>query len=177
MMVFVDGENLAIRFGAGLDAQPIPSHVLYEPNVAVWSSWLNVEAGGGVVVRRYYYTSCPGDDQARSGVELRLRAYGIHAPRVFHKPRGKRAKRVDISLATDMLTHVHRGNYDVGILVAGDEDYVPLVEAVKAEGAQVAVWFIGNGLSAGLRHSADHFFDLEEVLAETDSAKLQYIHL
>ena len=42
-MVFVDGENLSIRFGKMLNAsgRQVPKHVNYEPNVFVWSVGLN----------------------------------------------------------------------------------------------------------------------------------------
>jgi len=36
--------------------------------------------------------------------------------------------------------------------LAGDEDYVPLVEAVQREGLLVYVWFVPDGLSPKLGH-------------------------
>ena len=71
------------------------------------------------------------------------------------------SKRVDITLATDMLLHAYRKHYDVAVLVAGDEDYVPLVRAVQGEGARVTVCFFRNGLSPALEMAADDFVDLE----------------
>ena len=46
-----------------------------------------------------------------------------------------------------MLTHAFRKNYDMAILVAGDEDYIPLVKAVMSEGRKVVLWFVEDGLS------------------------------
>ena len=89
---------------------------------------------------------------------------GLEAPRVFKKEKGERAKRVDISLATDMLTHAHRKNYVVAVLVAGDEDYIPLVDAVMAEGHRVFLWFFEEGLSPILKRRVDHFFDISKFL-------------
>lgn len=82
---------------------------------------------------------------------------GITDPRVFKKKSNGRTKRVDITLATEMLSHAHSSNYDVAILVAGDEDYVPLVQEVKRMGKQVALWFFENGLSKNLRRECDIF--------------------
>lgn len=162
-MMFVDGENLAKRYAAirGEDRQR--DHVQWRKDVYVWSPYAN-RSGFPQVVRRYYYTSAPGDLDAREAIEEELRGIGIEAPRVFHRPKTGRSKRVDITLATDMLSHAHRHNYDVAVLVAGDADYVPLVEAVKREGQQVALWFVKDGLSPALRGSADHFWDLGELL-------------
>jgi uncharacterized LabA/DUF88 family protein len=63
-----------------------------------------------------------------------------------------------------MLTHAARKHYDIAVLVEGDEDYVPLVRAVKGEGARVHVWFLSDGLSPQLRHEADYFVDLDHIL-------------
>ena len=37
VMVFVDGENLAIRWKSKIAEEKVPSHVECEPNVFVWS--------------------------------------------------------------------------------------------------------------------------------------------
>ena len=165
-MVFVDGENLAIRYGTVLTnkATHPAEHVVYEPNVFVWSTGINnicVHAG---VIRKHYYTSVQGDEPLRIRMEEKLKSAGIEAPRVFKRDKSRGSKRVDISLATDMLLHASRRNYEVAVLIAGDEDYVPLIEAVKLEGRRVLLWFIEDGLSAVLRRAADWYADLGEIL-------------
>ena len=168
-MLFVDGENLAIRFGKMLQAkgEGVPAHLSFEPNTYVWSSKLNTINAPFFeldVIRRYYYTSVSGDAPRIERVEAALKAAGFEAPRVFKKARGGRTKRVDISLATEMLTHAHRDNYEVAVLVAGDEDYVPLVEALAAEGIVVWLAFVESGLSSKLKLKADRYIDLSKVL-------------
>jgi uncharacterized LabA/DUF88 family protein len=54
-----------------------------------------------------------------------------------------------------------RRHYDVAILVAGDADYVPLVRAVKNEGARVHVWFLSSGISPELRRESDYFVNVD----------------
>lgn len=164
VMIFVDGENLAIRYGNELSGAKPMSHVKYEPNVFVWSPFLSRLHGPYDFIRRYYYTSAPGAANDRDDIASRLRALGIEAPRVFPRTKDRGSKRVDITLTTEMLTHAHRGHFDFAILVAGDEDYVPLVEAVKAEGRRVALWFIDNGLSPALRASVDHYWNPRDCL-------------
>lgn len=165
IMVFVDGENLAIRFQKLLGSQEPPAHVKFERDVYVWSRFLNRVGEPAVpIIRRYYYTSVQGDTDRRAEIHDRLSKLGIEAPRVFRKIKNRGSKRVDISLATEMLGHAHRGNYDMAVLVAGDEDYVPLVEAVAREGARVVLWFLRKGLSNQLERSVDHFFDISNVL-------------
>lgn len=164
VMYFVDGENLAIRFGAVLknSARQIAPDVLYTSNVLVWTPRLNEDRG---VIRKYYYTSVPNDGVQIPQAEDQLKSVGIEAPRVFRKDKKKGSKRVDISLSTDMLIHATRRHFDIAVLVAGDEDYVPLVRAVQGEGARVHVWFVSNGASPELQKAADQFLDITNILA------------
>jgi len=53
-------------------------------------------------------------------------------------------KGVDILLATDMITHSFKNNYDTAILVAGDNDYVGAIQAVKDNGKNVEVALFGK---------------------------------
>jgi len=165
-MMFVDGENLAIRYGSMLQARthPVSSDHLHISNVAVWSTNLNPTQNTPAMIRKYYYTAVQGDHPKVNEVELNLKEFGIETPRVFKKEKGKPSKRVDITLAIDMLTHAADKHYDIAILVAGDEDYVPLVEAVQRKGTRVGLGFLSDGLSPALRHAADFFMDLDPFL-------------
>jgi uncharacterized LabA/DUF88 family protein len=164
-MVFVDGENLAIRYKGILGENDPFGHVQYEPDVFVWSKFLNMHHHLHCeVIRRYYYTSTRGDEQRREEIHDRLQKVGIEAPRVFPRRKKSGSKRVDISLAVDMLSHAYLGNYDIAVLVAGDEDYVPLVDAVGAAGRRVFLWFIEDGLSPSLRRKVDYYFDIGRIL-------------
>src|SRR5262245_5844937 len=88
VMVFVDGENLAIRYGDMLKEKPDlqrPTHIHYEPNVFVWSKLLKLgHRFPCEVIRRYYYTSVQGDEPNRQAVLDSLKKLGIAAPRVLH---------------------------------------------------------------------------------------------
>ena len=53
-------------------------------------------------------------------------------------------KGVDIQLATDMITHSYKNNFDTAILVGGDSDYVGAVQAVKDNGKNMEVALFGN---------------------------------
>jgi len=176
IMVFVDGENLSARFGEILDGQDIPDHVKYQKDIYVWSQYLNHFFLGFDVVRKYYYTSVIGDnDKADETADILKKQCSMEEPKIFKKTKTRGSKGIDISLATDMLTHANKKNYDIAILVAGDGDYVPLVEAVKREGCRVFVWFLRNGLHKKLEQTADSFWDMGKVLLEKDHKKLMGI--
>ncbi len=74
-------------------------------------------------------------------------------------------KGVDIQLATDMITHSFKNNYDVAILVAGDNDYVGALQAVKDNGRNVEVSLFGKErTSMQLREVADRVITLNARL-------------
>jgi len=71
-------------------------------------------------------------------------------------------KGVDIQLATDLLTHSFKNNYDVAILVAGDSDYAGALQAVKDNGKNVEVALFGKErTSRQLREVADRVVEID----------------
>jgi uncharacterized LabA/DUF88 family protein len=74
-------------------------------------------------------------------------------------------KGVDIQLATDMITHSFKNNYDVAILVAGDNDYVGALQSVKDNGKNVEVALFGKErTSLQLRRVADEVVTIDRGL-------------
>jgi uncharacterized LabA/DUF88 family protein len=171
-MIFVDGENLSIRYKELLNSHDDfkkLDHVFYKENVYVWSDYANIAHHLHCeVVRKYYYSSIIGDSDCLQETINQLKTIGIESPVIFKKQKSRKSKRVDITLATDMLSHAHRKNYDIAILVAGDDDYVPLVQAIKAEGCRVILWFFqdSKGLSQNLVNECDYFFDISWFLLQ-----------
>ncbi len=71
-------------------------------------------------------------------------------------------KGVDVQLATDILTHSFKNNYDTAILVAGDNDYVGALQAVKDDGKHVEVALFGKERSSHqLRDVADRVIAMD----------------
>ena len=97
---------------------------------------------------------------------------------VYKKAKTRASKGVDIALTTEMLGHAFRNNYDKAVLVAGDADFVSLVEEVKRLGKQVVVWFFStrHGLSPALKNASDEYFDLSnrfDTMWHTYASNLQ----
>jgi hypothetical protein len=65
IMMFVDGENLAKRYGAMLGGDEPMSHVHYQRDVHIWSPYDSRTNGPQHVIRRYYYTSASSDQPSR----------------------------------------------------------------------------------------------------------------
>jgi uncharacterized LabA/DUF88 family protein len=65
----------------------------------------------------------------------------------------------DVGITVDAITLAPK--MDVIVIAAGDGDYVPLVEYLKANsGTQVEVIAFGKSTSAKLKEAANHFMDM-----------------
>ena len=179
-ILYVDGENFAIRgasvaarCGIGLD----PGRY-YEPGVFLWLprvppkvSFINIK-GGPILEQRgsqaYYFTSATGSHPVLSGLRSRIRSAGF-TPELFKKlKRESKAKGVDVALTARVVADAASDRFEVAVLLAGDDDYVPLVDMVKKEfGKNVYLVFFGHpdgGLGTALKESCDAFFDVTEQL-------------
>lgn len=181
VMAFVDGENLCIRGQDWLRAQSVEliEGKYYVKDAFLWIAFPHIysipngtlgpiptvgASDGHQIIRSSYYTSVFGDDSKVARVRQLIWDKGLQ-PTVFKKARREsKAKGVDIALTKDMLTHAFLDNYDTAVLVAGDGDYVPLVEEVKRFGKRVTLQFIQSGLSDDLRLACDAFVDVSRGL-------------
>lgn len=172
-MIFVDGENLTIRSQqwASENGVPLVSGPYWTKDAYLWlpasdPRVMDLPMVWGVrAVRAHYYTSAVGAEDVLAQYRDRLAEMGFD-PRVFKRDAGtKRSKGVDITLATEMLANAFMGNYSLAVLIAGDGDYVPLVEQVKRLGKVVVVGYLDNcGVSKDLIRAADYTQDLAPAL-------------
>lgn len=127
---------------------------------------------------KVYYYHCPPPperEESPAVYELRIIPYiarmqeinqlsGWH---VFHgitkrqPKRGNVQKEVDVQIAVDLLTHAFRRNMEKATLLAGDQDFRPVVDAVVREGMFLTVWSEPASASAELRDAADAGRDLD----------------
>lgn len=71
-------------------------------------------------------------------------------------------KGIDVRLATDMLTHAFRNNFDVALLVSADADFGDMLQAVKDLGKHVEVALFGASTSSRrLRDAADRVIPID----------------
>jgi hypothetical protein len=177
-MIFVDGENFTIRGQNAVQGQiALAEGRFYKRNCFVWypdwsaKGWLGRDPTThpeSLALRSYYYASAVGDDLALNDIARKLWNLGF-SPQVFKRSADQgKSKGVDIALCKDMLSHAFQDHYDLAVLVAGDGDYVPLVEQVKRLGKLVHVWFfMKEGLNPSLELAADSFCDLTNSFIAT----------
>lgn len=170
-MLFVDGENFTYR------AQELSGSTLRESDYHMRDcfAWFAGKHAfeplcfheypldiGGYALCSFYYTSVQGSAEKHAQAVGALHKLGFQA-HVFRKEANeRRPKGVDIALATDFLANSFDKNFDVAVLVAGDGDYVPMVNEAKRRGRAVYVVFFRSGLNERLRLAADVFVDIED---------------
>ena len=177
-MLFVDGENFTIRAQklAKDKSLKLDEGDFYSPDIFVWipgtKPTQNMIDSAPIkaqpfAIRAYFYTSVVGDQQKLINIRRALHSLGF-APEVFKKDKKEeKAKGVDIALARDFLGHAFQNNYDVAVLVAGDGDYVPLVQEVKRLGKTVYLEFFKNyGLNEELYLASDSYFEMEQFFVD-----------
>lgn len=74
--------------------------------------------------------------------------------------RKQRQKGVDVLIAVNVLSHVARGNFDKVVLLAGDADFLPLVDAVVEMGAIIDVAASAKSISTDMINAPDHFREI-----------------
>lgn len=157
-MRFVDGTNFMSQMAEELKIQINP----YKPSTesirfaTTWVEAIPISCPvTGYVVRNYWFGSYEGDNPYAATLVREFRKCKFE-PMLFQKI-GSKEKGVDIGLAKEMLVNAFNQNFDVGLLFAGDEDYVGLVNEVKRYGQIINGAFFSHGLSPKLQTSFDKF--------------------
>jgi uncharacterized LabA/DUF88 family protein len=157
VMIFIDGSNLYHSLKNHFHRTDIDIGKLCQKLV-----------GNNQLIRIYYYNSRVGQkEEAERYKHQEVFFDSVNAVPYTELKLGRLVynnwpneppteKGVDVQLATDMVIHNFKNNYDVAILVAGDTDYAGAVQAVKDNGKHVEIALFGNeGTSKQLREIAD----------------------
>jgi len=151
------------------------ARVFWDKNV-LWQQPQRDFVEGTMVLRATYFTAMTGDPDALHETQTRVRAADLE-PVIVHELKQlftqrentllnsnviEKAKGVDIALAVRALEDAHRNNFDKCLLFTSDVDFLPLIEAIRRMGKNVAVFGYRSGMS---RHSPlevvpDKFYDL-----------------
>jgi uncharacterized LabA/DUF88 family protein len=167
VMIFIDGSNMYHSLKAhwhrsDIDLSKFCAKLVGERRL-IRIYYYNVEVGQREEPERYKDQKVFFDSvEAMPYTELRLGrlVYTSGWPNTPPFEKG-----VDVMLATDMLTHCFKNNYNTAILVAGDADFVGALQAVKDYGKHVEVALFGEeGTSVPLRKVADVVHDIDKNL-------------
>jgi hypothetical protein len=178
--IFFDGQN----FYRSLQRYDESLRVDYDR----LATWITQAVGGPTAMfgGAYYYVGVsagapPLVEGFLKGLELRPGYFVKRDPRVRRTGRCPMCggeyeytteKRVDTRLVADLIHYAANGAYDAAVLVSGDDDFVPAVEAVNALGKQVwvATWS-ADELSTDLRVRCFGHIHLSEGIASFRSER------
>lgn len=159
-MLFIDGSNFLIELSKEINipfrADKPPWSILDLAKLFIGDVLYlrNID-----LIRKYWFTSYQGNEEYKEEYRVNLRRHGFE-PVLFQK-RNQKEKGVDIALTKEMLVNAFHQNFEHGILFAGDEDYVGLVEEVKRYGQLIEGAFFAHGLSPLLRVAFDTFYEMK----------------
>lgn len=176
MMVFIDGENLVLRFQDMCSKAIIQSPVVHVRDVFVWHPSI-IPINYVDILRVNYYTYFVGDNNKGKELEKKIKGLEFSTPAyvtqvqnssyvypvLFKKEKQSKAKGVDITITIDILSHVYKNSIDVVYLLTGDGDYLPLIEEIIKSGKNVYVGAFSSGLNPEIPIKADAFYPLDNI--------------
>lgn len=143
-----------------------------------WPSFLGwAREGKELVSARWYqaYRGTPEPEQERFLHHLTLTGFSVRKKvlkSIYDKESGQSSLKgnLDVELAIDALTEA--AHYDTAMLVTGDSDFVPLVEALRARGKRVMVAATQQNVAVELRQAVGvGYVDLRELRHRIESDK------
>lgn len=143
-----------------------------------WQNFLNTLREGKDMVSAHWYQAyrvSPEGEQDKFLHHLTLIGFSVRKKllkSVYDRISGGTTMKgnLDIELAIDALTECE--TYDTAILVTGDSDFVPLVEALRSRGKRVVVVATTQNVAIELRQSVGiNFLDFKDLRSRIESDK------
>jgi uncharacterized LabA/DUF88 family protein len=131
-------------------------------------------------LRTYYYncmpyqSNPPTEDEKRRYAAMarfidalkRLPRFEFRQGKLAKREAGFEQKRVDIWMAVDLVRLSFSHQITKAILVTGDSDLVPAIEAAKDAGGVVELYFSRRAVHQELLQAADERFEISEELID-----------
>ncbi len=171
-------EQCAIFVDGGYFAK-VTEQIFNRPSVD-FQRLSDVLSGSGQRLRTYYYDCMPYQSDPPTLQEKEkhaAKARFIHAVQrsvqrfQFRQGRLRKTgpstfeqKRIDVLLGVDMVRLCSKKQIDHVILIAGDADLVPAVEACKEEGAIVRLYYHSSAISDELLNTVDERCEIDDAL-------------
>ncbi len=154
VMIFIDGSNLFHRLrklGIRID----------------YGKLRDCLVGGRNLIHAFYFCSLPpGPKQTQVDFLAKLRSLGFEVKTYPLRQRGETLieKGVDVALATEVLVQAFQRNFDVGVLVTGDEDFKGIVGEAKRLGRKIEIAAFGSSASRDFQQCGNRFIPLDDIV-------------
>ena len=161
VMVYIDGSNLYHVL-----SQNCGRHDLQ------FDKFATKLANGRSLRRTYYYNVLQDNETSANMVQDQKKFLDsmyetpfIEVRLGIWKQRGDTLveKGVDVMLATDLVAHAYQDHYDTAIVVSGDADFYPALQAVKDVGKHIEVAAFDSNLSTESSRVADYSLRLNKT--------------
>jgi len=167
VMVFVDGGYLERNMQGILGK----SYLDYSAFANRLTSHLPGSSAAYYLIRIYYYDAIYADKLPE---EQRIKHQQIHNTDRFELRLGRlkndgegkpKQKGVDALIAIDMVSMAYENHYDIAVLLAGDDDFLDVVKAVKNAGKMVVGFFFEQHISVDLKNILDTRVPIDSTFA------------
>jgi len=174
LMAFVDGGYLREQCMKKIGTDDIN----YEKLKYRFEVEFNANCGGkysGDLVRVYYYDAIVDRSNSKYSEQNNffnrikgINGYQVRLGKIV--PTGKegtgqlKQKGVDVLLAVDMITKAYSNQYEFAILIAGDSDFLEVVNAVKDSGKRVFGMYFQSHIANDLYDAFDARIKIENFV-------------
>jgi uncharacterized LabA/DUF88 family protein len=127
----------------------------------------NLSNVGRISLRRVFVYDAGDSAEVDDWLTANNRLSNVHVRHGHLAGDGKRRRQkgVDIRLAVDALRDAYGGACDVVLIVSGDADFEPLLDALRTKGPQVLLCAFSETAARELIEQADAYFGLWEDAA------------
>jgi uncharacterized LabA/DUF88 family protein len=190
-LVFVDGENLTLRYQELLRAGRTPAKGnIHVPDAFIWNQSI-LDTHFWKLKRVSYYTSVTGDElklrEVRNligGTTFTCKTGIVNTGRMstpstrtgqimpFVRKKAARTRKesiCDIQIAVDVLRACYRDHAKTIWIFTGDGDFISLFEEIVHSGKTVYVSALSSGLSDDIPFAVDEFLPLDDHFFEPAS--------
>jgi uncharacterized LabA/DUF88 family protein len=154
VMIFIDGSNLF--------------HRLRLLRIRIdYGELRDCLVAGRNLIQELYFCSLPPDpkqNQLDFLAKLRSKGFEVRAFPLRRRGEVLVEKGVDIALATEVLVQAFQRNFDVGILVTGDEDFKGVVGETKRLGRKIEIAAFQNSASRDFQLCGNRFIPLDNLV-------------
>lgn len=171
VMAFIDGGYLRSQFKLKHGTEEIDFNKLKSRLIDNF----NANCGGkydGDLVRVYYYDAIVDHDHSNHSEQKQyfskigiINGYQVRLGRLTSTGKNGegplKQKGVDVHLAVDMITKAYHEQYDFAILLAGDDDFLDVINAVKDSGKRVFGMYFKAHISNNLYDALDARIEID----------------
>jgi uncharacterized LabA/DUF88 family protein len=137
------------------------------------------EVSGGIERLRAYYYHCmpyqstpPTDEEKKRHAAMarfvdalkRLPRFEFRQGKLARRDTGFEQKRVDIWIAVDLVRLSFSHQISTAILITGDSDLVPAIEAAKDAGVVVQLYYSRRSVHHELLQACDERYEIDQTL-------------